>query len=154
MWWSFAAADATEAEWLRSAFGAYLRARGAEDADYYSAELIFGELVGNVVRHAPGPIVVDVRWTGEAPVLSVTDRGPGFALRAALPQDVLAESGRGLFLVNAFSDGVTVEPNPGGGTRVSVVLRIRRKAQAPAATRGQREPAPQSMGASSELTQQ
>jgi anti-sigma regulatory factor (Ser/Thr protein kinase) len=56
MWWSFAAADAADAEWLRPAVLQYLRARGTDDSNYGSAELIFGELIGNVVRHAPGEI--------------------------------------------------------------------------------------------------
>jgi anti-sigma regulatory factor (Ser/Thr protein kinase) len=107
---------------------AYLRKRGSEDADDDSAELIFGELIGNVVRHAPGPIWVDVRWeTGRFPVLRIADRGAGFTLRPMLPQSLLAESGRGLFLVDVYSDDLRIEPNPGGGTQVSVTLKIPRR---------------------------
>ncbi len=127
MWWSFAAAEAAQAEFLRPAFMAYLRARGAEDSDYDSAELIFGELIGNVVRHAPGPIAVTVRWNSEAPVLVVADRGAGFDVRSALPEGLLSEGGRGLFLVNAFGSRLSAERNSTGGSRVSVVLPIRRK---------------------------
>lgn len=130
MWWFFAAADAVEAEWLRPAFMQYLRARGTEDSDYCAAELIFGELTANVIRHAPGEISVRVDWRdGEAPLLTVTDRGPGFRLRRGLPADPLSESGRGLFLIDMFGDDLHCESNPGGGSRVSVRLRIRRAAR-------------------------
>ncbi len=128
MWWSFAAAEAGQADFLRPAFIAYLRARGTDDADYGNAELIFGELIGNVVRHAPGPIAITVRWNREAPVLVVADRGRGFLpVPPMLPDTLLSESGRGLFLVNAFGSDLLVEQNPTGGSRVSVVLPIRRK---------------------------
>jgi anti-sigma regulatory factor (Ser/Thr protein kinase) len=129
VWWFFSAADALEAEWLRSAFIRYLQARGQDDADYEAAELIFGELVGNVVRHAPGEIAIRVDWTdGEMPVLTVCDRGPGFRIRRVLPADLFAESGRGLFLVGVFGDDLRVYGNPGGGSCVSVRLRIARAA--------------------------
>ena len=128
MWWSFAAAEAAQAEFIRPAFMSYLRARGTDGADYGSAELIFGELIGNVVRHAPGPIAVTVRWNEDAPVLVVADRGPGFfRLHSTLPDALFSESGRGLFLVSAFGNDLVVEQNPTGGSRVSIVLPIRRK---------------------------
>lgn len=126
MWWSFSCAVAAEAEWLRPAYVAYLRARGEPEADYFAAELIFGELISNVVRHAPGPIRVDVTWAdGLRPTLSVTDLGGGFALREILPENILEESGRGLFLVSAFGEGLTVEANVDGSNSVRVTLPIR-----------------------------
>jgi anti-sigma regulatory factor (Ser/Thr protein kinase) len=138
VWWYFSAARAAEAEWLRPAFLQYLRARGPEEADYGAAELVFGELVGNVVRHAAGEIAIRVDWrSGEQPILTVCDRGPGFQLRHALPKDLFAESGRGLFLVNVFADDLRVRPNPGGGSCVSVRLRIARAATGSIASSGQ-----------------
>jgi anti-sigma regulatory factor (Ser/Thr protein kinase) len=131
MWWYFSGSNAAEAEWLRPAFMRYVRARGVEEADYSSVELIFGELVSNVVRHAPGEISVGVEWEGDFPVLTVCDRGPGFELHPTLPEDLLAESGRGLFLVQMFGDDLRVAPNPGGGARVSVTLRVPRSQHAP-----------------------
>ncbi len=110
---------------------AYLRARGVADADYSSAELIFGELVGNVVRHAPGPIAITVEWDGEYPRLIVADEGPGFTPvhDQMLPENILAEGGRGLFLVDAYCDGgIRVESLATGGTKVTAVLLIRRRA--------------------------
>jgi hypothetical protein len=37
-----------------------LRRRVADDAVVAAAELVFGELIGNVVRHAPGPIEIEL----------------------------------------------------------------------------------------------
>jgi anti-sigma regulatory factor (Ser/Thr protein kinase) len=39
-----------------------------------------------------------------------------------LPHDELAESGRGLVLLRAHADSVSIEPNAEGGTTVSVVF--------------------------------
>lgn len=129
MWWSFACADAGQAEWLRPAFLAYLTARGCADDDYFAAEMVFGELIGNVVRHAPGPIRVDVTWTaGRRPLLAVTDYGPGFRLPEENAVDFMAESGRGLFLVRTFSESVTTERHADGGNSVCATLRIRQAA--------------------------
>ncbi len=138
MWWCFAAAEAAQAEFLRPAFMAYLRARGTEDSEFENAELIFGELVGNVVRHAPGPIAVTVRWNADAPILVIADHGPGFSMHSTLPENMLAESGRGLFLVNIFGRELAVQANPTGGVRVSVILPIRRRAAGRPALTGAR----------------
>lgn len=125
--WAFQADDASAAHDARSALLAYLRSRGASDSDYQAAEIIFGELVGNVVKHAPGPILIELMWDGEAPTLRVTDRGPGFELRAALPHDVMSESGRGLFLASAFASELAVTRLTEGGARVSATLPVRRQ---------------------------
>ena len=87
-----------------------------------SAELAFGELIGNVVRYAPGRLVVLLDVSAEAPVLHVLDEGPGFEFRPRLPADVLSERGRGLFLATAFADEVSVERRRGGGSHARVVL--------------------------------
>lgn len=129
MRWTFSATDAAEAQGMRQAFSAYLRMRGGDEANYDAAEVIFGELVSNVVRHAPGPIDIAVEWTrGKRARMSVSDRGPGFDPSPGLPANPLAEAGRGLFLVSAFSGGpVHVERLPEGGCRVTVDLPVTRK---------------------------
>ncbi|MDP9017145.1 MAG: PAS domain-containing protein, partial [Candidatus Eremiobacteraeota bacterium] len=90
--WSFMADDAMSAQGARSAFLATLKQRGTDDSDFDGAELIFGELIGNVVKHAPGIIDVCMEWTDSQPVLHVMDRGPGYSLgKAVLPDDPFAE---------------------------------------------------------------
>ena len=70
------------------------------------AELILGELLGNVARHTPGSIAVDFRVSAGRAFLSVTDEGPGFGeVSRALPLDPLSENGRGRFLDVAATFG-------------------------------------------------
>jgi len=124
--WSFDAEDAMAAHGARSSFVEHLRARAGE-GDLASAELIFGELIGNVVRYAPGPIDVGLEWNEDRPVLHVLDRGPSFDLAATLPEDVLSENGRGLFIVAALGEGLRAEALPGRGNHVRVGLPVRRR---------------------------
>ncbi|HTD32526.1 MAG TPA: hypothetical protein VK665_02605, partial [Candidatus Elarobacter sp.] len=60
----------------------------------------------------------------------VLDRGPSFDLAAALPEDVLSEKGRGLFIVAALGEDLRAEAVPGRGNHVRVGLPVRRKARA------------------------
>jgi serine/threonine-protein kinase RsbW len=85
-------------------------------------ELVFGEVISNVVRHAPGLAEVELSTTPRGVEMSVADRGEGFTAQplAAAP---LAESGRGLQLVRALADEVTIGTNPHGGTTVHVTWR-------------------------------
>ena len=123
--WHFRSDNADSAHSARAAF-CYHLARSGVDADAVSrAELVFGELVGNVVRHGPGPIEINLAFTGGDAVLSVGDRGPGFEPRAnKLPDEALAENGRGLFLVEAYS-GVppVIVSRHRGGTEVIATIR-------------------------------
>jgi PAS domain S-box-containing protein len=120
--WTFNAGDAFAARATQRAVGASLVARGATDQQVCEAELVFAELVGNVLRHAPGPCLVDLDLAGESPVLSILDRGAGFTLSPRLPIDVLAESGRGLFIVRSLAFEFSADLRPGGGTHARAVL--------------------------------
>jgi signal transduction histidine kinase len=95
-------------------------------SDVDAAELIYGELVANTVRHARG--AVEVRLERAAPhraVLVVRDHGPGIkAAPAGRCRDPLAESGRGLEIVEMLACGVAVEGAEGGGTIVRATLPI------------------------------
>jgi anti-sigma regulatory factor (Ser/Thr protein kinase) len=103
-----------------------LNATGAGDADSAGAELVFGELIGNVVRHAAGLVEVEIEWSGDAPVLHVLDRGPGYDLNHNLPASD-SETGRGLFLVEQFTREFTVTRLPGYGAHARAVLAIPRR---------------------------
>lgn len=120
--WSFQADDASNAAHARGAFTAYLSQRNVDEESLESAVSVFGELVSNVVRHAPGPIEVELRWD-DSPMLYVRDRGPAFSGRnRALPEDLLAESGRGLFLIHAYASAPVVKRRFDGGNEVCVRL--------------------------------
>ena len=121
--WHFDAENAEAAAETRRAFVAKLKERTQDAISVESGELIFGELVGNVVRHAPGPIDVQLDLSGESPVLHVIDRGRGFIRNAALPTDPLSENGRGLFIIEQLAKDVRVERVPGYGNHVAVTLR-------------------------------
>ncbi|HEY4442580.1 MAG TPA: SpoIIE family protein phosphatase, partial [Candidatus Elarobacter sp.] len=125
--WIFHSHDAMRAEGARFQFVERLRELATAESDLASAELIFGELIGNVVRHGPGAIDVDLEWEGERAVLHVMDRGPHFAPDTTLPQDVWSEDGRGLFLIAALGEELSYAPLPVRGNHLSVVLPVRRK---------------------------
>lgn len=114
------------AQRARRQFIEALKIDAAPDADLYSAELIFGELVGNVVRHAPGPIQIRFDWTSSEPILEVHDGGSGFTFEPSLPGD-FSEGGRGLFIVEQLAKRVRVDKIPHDGTRITAVLPIRRQ---------------------------
>jgi PAS domain S-box-containing protein len=120
--WTFNAGDGVAARATQRAVCASLVGLGASDQQVCEAELVFAELVGNVVRHAPGPCLVALDVAGESPVLSVLDRGPGFAVSPRLPIDALAESGRGLFIVRSLAFEFSASLRPGGGTHARAVL--------------------------------
>ena len=124
--WAFDAENARAAQDARSQFMRYLRSTARDESEIATAELIFGELVGNVVRHSPGGIDVDLDWSGEFPVLHVIDRGREFTATRMLPHDPLSESGRGLFIVRQLSRNLTVEHVAGYGNHVVAELPVRR----------------------------
>ena len=128
--WAFHAPDAWAAQGTRKSFVRALRERGTPDSDYAAAELIFGELVSNVVRHAPGRIEMRLEWDAPAPLLHVLDTGPPFTISAALPDDPFSEGGRGLFLIAALGTGMNVDQLPGGGNHIRVGLPVERFADA------------------------
>lgn len=129
--WSFDAENAQAAHDARSEFVAHLRRRAGPQEDFEAAELIFGELVGNVVRHAPGAIDVQLQWTDRHPVLHVTDRGKGFVRNPSLPSDPLSESGRGLYIISLLARSVRIERVPGYGNHIAVELSVGAEACAP-----------------------
>jgi anti-sigma regulatory factor (Ser/Thr protein kinase) len=103
--------EALTGGWLamaRATTLAELEVATASDAAFAS-ELIVGELLANTVEHAPGHVELSLDWTGEAPALSVRDRGPGMtSVRASLPLG-------------------SVIPVDGGGTELRVVLPLQRR---------------------------
>jgi len=110
---------------VRRAFSIMLAERGADKEAAYSAELVFGELLGNVARYAPGDFDVAIDFATEEPVLHLLDNGPGFRFNPNLPDDVLSERGRGLYIVSSLAKSFSVDPRLGGGSHARAVLEIR-----------------------------
>jgi anti-sigma regulatory factor (Ser/Thr protein kinase) len=122
----FRIADASLANNARTIFQRYLAAQVEPASDLYGAELIFGELLGNVARHAPGAIDVRLRWNGPIAILEVADHGPGYSVEnVQLPAD-FAESQRGLFLVSTFGRNLAVRREH-GTTTTTVTLPVTRR---------------------------
>ena len=128
---SFRIADASLANNARTIFQRYLVTQVGPGSDVDGAELIFGELLGNVARHAPGAIEVRLRWNGMVAILEVGDSGPGYTVDDVhLPGD-FAESRRGLFLVAAFGSDLRVR-HDSGRTTTTVTLPVTRRRPPPA----------------------
>jgi len=122
----FDASDGEAAHAAREAFVVELGRWGIAPHDTFAAELVFGELIGNVARYAPGYAEVVLDLGGEIPVLHVLDRGPGFNLVPRLPTDLLSERGRGLFLVWSMTEDVNVTRRPDGGSHARAALAVSR----------------------------
>lgn len=120
--WSFDAADADRAAAVRREYLARLYDAGLSRDELHAGELVFGELIGNVFRHACGRVDVMLDVSSTVAVLHVLDQGDGFEFRPRLPADLLSERGRGLFLVKAFADEVSMERRRGSGSHARAVL--------------------------------
>jgi signal transduction histidine kinase len=99
-----------------------------EDADVFPASVIFGELISNVVKHAPGGGVrVWLEPEGDRFALCINDSGPGFSEREiARDPDERSESGRGLYIVKKVSEQLSFR-RLDGGFMVRAVLPLRRR---------------------------
>ena len=96
-----------------------------DDAQLPAAELIVNELLGNVARHTPGPAEVELEWNGETAIVRVCDRGRPFQPRNGAGRiELLAEDGRGLFLVRSVALDLAVEWT-GDGNCVSATLPLK-----------------------------
>ena len=124
--WSFPSSDASAAGEVRREFARILRGAHAGEAEVADAVTVFGELLGNVVRHTEDDVEAALDMTAEEPVLHVLDRGPGFKFYARLPKDSMSESGRGLYIATKLARDVSVVPRPDGGSHARVVLKMKR----------------------------
>jgi len=121
--WIFRSDDADAFNGVRAQICDRLTVFGLQRSRCTTAEMIFAELVGNVVRYAPGVVEVLLEWRNGKPILHVLDRGPSFSYAPRLPTNLLAENGRGLYLVKELSHDFNVSPRPAGGSHARVVLK-------------------------------
>jgi anti-sigma regulatory factor (Ser/Thr protein kinase) len=120
--WSFDARDHAAAALARTQFREFLSSRTASSEHLSRAELIYMELLGNVVRYTPGPVEIRVDWNRGNPVLHVFDAGPGFQFVPRLPSDMYSEGGRGLYLVSALAEDFHVSRRRSKGSHARAVL--------------------------------
>lgn len=122
--WRLHAEHAEDALRARPDFLAALEREAELPLDRFRAQLIYTELVGNVVRHATGPVDVELKCVEGKALLHVFDRGGGFELQPSLPESPLAETGRGLFLVQQYAERLQVHSLQGHGTCVSAIFSV------------------------------
>jgi anti-sigma regulatory factor (Ser/Thr protein kinase) len=125
--WHVDALDARAATELRKKFAASLPQEDFSTIDIANAELVFGELLGNVVRHAHGNCNADIAvdHSGPRTVLHVVDSGIGFRYVSRLAPDPYSENGRGLFLIAAMTADFQVDAGPIQGSHARAVLQGR-----------------------------
>jgi anti-sigma regulatory factor (Ser/Thr protein kinase) len=123
MCWSFDTGNIAAVRRAKLAFTERLR-ESLTGEDIAAAELVFMELIGNVVRHAPGCVEVWVEASASSFLLHVIDRGPGFRYSSKLPQNPLSESGRGLYLISMLTEEFHVSGVSGKGSHACAVLRV------------------------------
>ena len=87
----------------------------------FDSKLVVSELVGNVLRHADGKATLRGEVNGEFIELTVLSSVAFFPPEKSRPADVYAESGRGLFLVDAVCEKRTLTDE--GGILVRIKIR-------------------------------
>jgi serine/threonine-protein kinase RsbW len=130
---------------MRHVLGDTLRRLGMDDESVYDIVLAATEACTNVLTHGGRQVrgyVVVTRLGAVGCQVEVADEGvglpprvPGEAEPEADPQQIpiaqLPESGRGLAVMRACVDNVTLDSRPGHGTVVTLRKRIRWSADAP-----------------------
>lgn len=120
--WSLNHLNAEAAHTLRQQIRTIFCEERISENDMASAELILGELIGNVVRYAPGPVEVVIDIHARSVAMHVMDQGPGFERTPILPLDIMSESGRGLYIVSQLVDEFNVSKRPGRGSHARAVI--------------------------------
>ncbi len=131
----------TRIEWVEMVMSIFARACedsgfDAETAHWMGAAV--REAVTNGMRHGNRMersrrlrIRIETLAGGQALEVSVEDEGEGFDAESVpdplREENLLKESGRGIFFMRQFMDEVDWAPTPGGGTRVILRKRAPRK---------------------------
>ncbi|HWT05800.1 MAG TPA: SpoIIE family protein phosphatase, partial [Xanthomonadales bacterium] len=76
---------------VRRELCAALERASLDAARILDAELIFAELIGNTLHHAPGIVELILEPHDDRVVLHLLDKGPGFAFSPRLPSDLYSE---------------------------------------------------------------
>lgn len=101
-------------------FVEYLRGSGLDEDDVFFSRLVGCELITNVIRHCGDEARFMGGVDGDNVVICVSSDGAKpFKLCTDLP-DLLAESGRGLYIVNAVCDGDIVFSGEGVTAKVKI----------------------------------
>ena len=127
---------------MRRVLGDTLRRLGVDEESVYDILLAATEACTNVLTHGGRHLPEYAVMTSLGPVgcqVEVADEGVGVAPRdargaASPPQEPVAqlpESGRGLAVMRAYVDNVTLDSRPGRGTVVTLRKDLRWSSDAP-----------------------
>jgi serine/threonine-protein kinase RsbW len=124
---------------IRRILGDTLRGLGVSEACVGDILVAISEACTNVVQHADSTCRYEVTVAVEGPqcVLKVVDRGQGFDEEPAKDVHPDSESGRGLKIMKALVDDVSVHSRPESGTVVYLQKRLSWKDEAPLRLRHQ-----------------
>jgi anti-sigma regulatory factor (Ser/Thr protein kinase) len=128
--WHFDARDAVSAQRVKRAILWELATHADRSPEFAAIEIIYGELLSNVVRHTPGLATITLEWHDDLPILHVDDQGPAFQMPSNTPTESLAENGRGFWLMTNFASKLAVQ-RIGEKNRVTVALPLRDVTPAP-----------------------
>ena len=129
--------DQAEATAERVAAGA-----GFDEGERHRIAMAVREITVNAVMHGNGydrgkKVTIEFSISANDLVVSIRDQGAGFDTSGIAdplaPENLLRQSGRGIFLARAFMDEVDVQPSSSG---TSVRLTKHRQAPQPAASPG------------------
>ena len=124
--WYFETDTAKDALEGRAMLERYLSDHCEEGSDLAAGIIVYGELVSNVVKHAPKDGVrVWLENDDGKFALCINDGGPGFEPREMrLVPDPEAESGRGLYIIAQLCDRVSYGKLEEDGFLVRAVLPV------------------------------
>jgi anti-sigma regulatory factor (Ser/Thr protein kinase) len=124
--WSFDTHDGQAARRARREFAQRVAGRFGDAVDAGVAELVLGELIGNVVRYAPGIAHVEADFDDGGVTIAVRDTGRGFAApESAQEISPLSESGRGLAIIARLAETVEIDCAATDGCCVRARLDVR-----------------------------
>lgn len=127
--WYFETDCAQDALAGRPLLERYLFDHTPEGSDLFPAAVVYGELVSNVVKHAPkGGVRVWLEPHNHKFALCINDAGGGFPPDAlARTPDDTSESGRGLFIVRQICEELSFGRMENDGFVVRAVLPMDRR---------------------------
>ncbi|MFE9934414.1 ATP-binding protein [Streptomyces sp. NPDC005533] len=105
----------------RRAIRPYLRRWELDTDTVDTALLLVSELVANAVEHGKPPVFLRLAHSQDAVTIAVQDAGSGPSHRKPDPQDMCAESGRGLYLVEALCHRSCLTGTPDGTLAVAEI---------------------------------
>jgi hypothetical protein len=124
--WSLVTTAARDGARLRHAFRDYLEHYGDPASDFDAAEAVYGELIGNCARHAPGELRIEFRWNDQT--LIVIERSDRLRSWPFSSHDPRSEATYHAYaLISAYTGRIRITREPDGRTHASVVLPVRRR---------------------------